>query len=309
VRSNPSLGIMRRFRRETHELILRGGHLSANEVAALEAHLPVATGEREARLALLGSRLAASAMQVAQVHWFIEHEPWTSLGMHGVVTMATGGPRERGVELWRRAIDSHRDDARVIENAVWFFGMVDPTYGAQVVEEHCTRREHDPDAWELMAVYFDFLAASRPQETHEWAPRSFEAALRAFREDKEPEARLGLLASMRATAKSTGKHDALRVLDLADKAHEAGRAAEGPVRDQCFTVAVGLVALADENADRATSHLRAAVEYVAAAEAVDALAREIASRGRADEVRHLLVEAEHRHEECAQRFRAWTSRL
>jgi len=307
VSGNPNLGIMRKFRRDTHELIMRGARLSADEVSALEVLVAAPGGERESRLALLGARIAGHAVKAVQVHWFIEHEPWTSLGIHGVVTMATGGPRERGVELWRTAVDTHRDDPRVIENAAWFFGMVDPPSGVHLVEDYCQRRQHDPEAWELMAVYFDFLSNSHPGEARSFASRSLEAAFRTFREESEPTRRLGLLPSMRAAANSAGQYDALRMLDQADKAHESGKPGDESTRQQALAVAAGFVALADANIEGAMSHLLTAVERVAASEAIHALARELASRGRRDEVRDLLQMTEARHAECARRLATWVA--
>jgi hypothetical protein len=309
VSSNPNLGIMRKFRRETHELIMRGVHLSAEEVAKQEADVAHVSGARESRLALLGSRIVRSHVHVAQVHWFIENEPWTSLGLQGVVTLEAGPPRERAIALWRRALGVYADDPRVIENAVWFFGMVDPASGVEVVEGHCNRHPQDPDAWELAAVYFDFLANSLPDQAKTWALRSLEAAFRVFREEPEPLKRLPLLATMRPVASKAGEVVLLRFLDLADSAHEAARGADNRTARQLLSIAAGFVSLADTDEDRALRHLVDAAEEAAASEPMHALVCELAQRGRRDEVLSLLQLVEGRHLECSIQLRAWINQL
>lgn len=307
---NPNLGMMRNFRRETHELITRGLRLSAEEISRIQAELAEGRGDRESRLALLGSRIVPAEVQASQVHWFAENEPWTSLGMHGVVTMAPGRTRERGSALWRRAVADHVDDARVIENAAWFFAMVDPVFGAELLEEHCSRRPSDPERWELLALFSDFVCSASPDRAHDSAVRSLEAAFRAFREESDGTRRLPLLGTMRAAASRAGLVDQLRLLDLSESANESGRTADRPSERKHYQeVALAFVALADGNDQRAVELLRGAAGYMVASEHLKKLADEVVTRAGRDVVRDLLATTQERCADVARKLEAWIKEL
>lgn len=306
---DPKLGIMRNLTRETNSAIILGVTLTLGEVTSLAALTSTVTRMRESRLALVGSPLADAATKAAQVLWFIEHEPRTSLGMYGVVFLPTGGPRERATELWRRALETSGDDAQVVENAAWFFAIHDPKYGTQLVEEFCRQRPTDAEAWELLSVVQHFFATTRDDGAPDFARAALAAALRAFDHETTPARRMRLLPIMRESASKAGEGEQLRLLDLADGAYREGNSASDEHAQLQYTsVAAAFVHIAGKRHERAFVYLAKAIVFPTVPGRLHALIQELARADR-PALRATLDGAAEQTAVQSDRLRSWADAL
>lgn len=297
--------MMRQFRRETLAMITRGAHLSLDEVSALLDRITKFPADREARLALLGAHIAPSEVRGLQALWFIQYEPWTSIGMYIVNLDRSLHQHDIAAKLWSDAVARHPMDLRVFENAVWFFAGNDSSHAVRLLDDRIASSLRDADTWELAAIVFEFIASAEPAHAEKWLLRSLDAAYNSFAEDDRPERRLDLLLCMRAAASRIQRFQQLRLLDLASSAHHDTRDSPGAVRRQAASVAVGFVALANGNHERALCHLSNSLQASCASEYAHSLADVLARQGFQKETSEILRAAHDLWLENARALKAW----
>jgi hypothetical protein len=229
-----NLGMFRRLEKVTHEALQRGSRLTEEEIQRLADRLAASPGDRDARLALIGARLLATESKVLHIVWFIENEPWTSLGDQAM--FADPIDRAALATAWRRALLAHPDDPRVVENAAWFdFLALEPLNGLEALDAYCSRHPDDADGWEVLASYAAFVVKAGSAGDAPIAERCIEAASRALRLSTKPDSLDWLLLEVRLVAKTSGNAEALRLLDLAEKARMAAVPDDPDEREQAIS--------------------------------------------------------------------------
>lgn len=307
--TDPRLGPMRRFSRTTYESIASAGHLSMADVSRLLGRVAGNPDDRDARLALLGANIVPTEVRGLQILWFIQNEPWTSLGMYSVFMDRALGQHDLAATYWRTAIAKFPDDICVFENAIWFLATRDPVEVERLLVERTSRLPDDADSWELAAVVFEFIASCEPKRAENWLSQSLAAAFRSFAVDDEPRRRLHLIPSMRAISGQIPRFDQLRLLDLAFEADRNPHNLTGSERRQGMSIAVGFVALADGDHTRALACLNEALEFCSSCESLGSLAEVLRKRGFGHELRRAFESAHTAHTQRARFLREWLDRF
>lgn len=296
--------MMRRFRRDTFDLIVRGTHLSTTEASALLSEAAEGPAGRDARLAVLGTHVLPDKVRGLQVLWFIENEPWTSLGMYAV-NLDPSTQQEQAAELWRHAIRRHPTDLRVFENAIWFFIESNPADALSLLDARIVSSPDDPDVWELAAIVFEFMANTDPETERLFSERALDAAFQVFAKDNEPQRRLELLLIMRVVASRIPHDDKLRLLDLASRSYQDALEGSSAARRQGAEVALGFLALADGRPDRALHYLTESLQFSFVSDHVGSLAQALIAHGLDAEVRERLAGAQRATLESSELLKSW----
>lgn len=245
-----NLGIYRRFLRHTYEQLLAGNRMRLSELESARRRV-AEEGDRDARLLILGCDIASDAERREQALWFIDHEPGTCLGQAGV--LATGA-EPLALERWRRAVHRHRDDLRVLENAAWYFELVEPAEGLQLIESYCDRFPEDREAWELLASYIDMATTGQQLHGREIRARGLTAGATAICRGRSTKGVGWILHAMRVHAAELGQPESLRLLETAERAIGANAS------DCVSETACGLIWLAAGDLERALQHLRSGAQ-------------------------------------------------
>jgi hypothetical protein len=269
---------------------------------------------RDARLTLMAARRAPPAVRAAQVFWFVEHEPTTFFGHHAWMAVASEGTTpgeyyDDAKRRWLLAVDSHRDDLRVAENAAWFMMNLEPHRGAELLDGR-SRRESDP-AWSRCALsYLEAASESNPDEALSFAARALEAGYRVFRLAKGIEDCVDLLPTLRGCAARGAIDSAAKALELAEAAGVEWHHADRSSRPQLAHTIFGLVALAEGDTTRAEQHFRrAGTSTVMPSEALVSFAAELLALGATETVAETLDQWASRFEECASAAKEWASAI
>lgn len=133
------------------EVCRRGAALPREETARWRERLRADPDDREARLVLLGA--SDGAERYSHALFFIEAEPtWWLMGRS---TIPAGCPEyERGVALWRAAVQRH-DDPSVTLNAARFVLLFEPELGLVFFELAEERHGRSRARLLALAIYID----------------------------------------------------------------------------------------------------------------------------------------------------------
>lgn len=241
--------------------------------------------DRNARLRLLGRAWASADKTEAQalVFWFIRHEPRTFLGQYGLLRRREG--YEEGRQLWLAEVARYPDDPDVLENAAWYLSIEEAELGALLLEERAMR-DGGSDWCLRLAIYLDFVIPLQPAGiVPGFAARLLKAGYRMFRLESGVEPCLPLLSVMRARALTASLRDGYRILFIAERAGDTWKRADELTRLQLASVIRGLIAVVEDDKDRAEAQFHEATMVPALpTEALTLLATELVACGRTSAV-------------------------
>jgi hypothetical protein len=181
-------------------LVTRGSRL--DEAAALQLEVAVAQNphDDEQRAVLVGWLFPRQAdprwreCRRGHVLWFVEHHPGTKFAgtphatFHPVVdpdgfTAAS--------DLWRKHVDEHARDARVLANAARFFSFAEPARARRLLKQARALEPSEPewmselarelrhcDEWPEVLALYEQLIATGPTQRRLYLGDAAEAALR-----------------------------------------------------------------------------------------------------------------------------------
>lgn len=224
---------LRRFM-DQHELLRRGGDLSADDAAKLEAKLEAAPNDLESRLRLLGyyfrARRAGGEARLKHVLWMIRHHPDSRIAANPELHVNQILEREaysQAKAVWLEQVDKDDVSAAVLGNAARFFLLSEQSRAEELLKKAQTLEPHAGEWSEQLGhLYMLRMTSARGNNRRELANLSLAEFERAADQHQEERARFHLLPDLAKTAFEAGdagkaNRYATTLLELAqDEQHE-----------------------------------------------------------------------------------------